>query len=104
MLNSDQRSRLSLLRKMAKCTRKEGIDALEKNNWDTSMAIEWIKFQQAGINISLEEFHRHFEESRKQSAVLPQDRYDVPNTQKVIENRKSRRAKMKQEKKQKKSK
>ena len=101
MLNSDQRSRLSLLRKMAKCTRKEGIDALEKNNWDTSMAIEWIKFQQAGINISLEEFHRHFEEARKQSA---QDRYDVPNTQKVIENRKSRRAKMKQEKKQKKSK
>ena len=104
MLTSDQRSRLSLLRKMGKCTRKEGIEALEKNNWDSSMAFEWLKLQKEGSPITLEEFQKSYEEARSKSAVLPQDRYDIPNTKKEeAPNRRARRAQQKKDKKQKKA-
>lgn len=98
MLNKDQRQRLSLLRGMCKTSRKEAIDALEKNYWDTSMASEWLKLVSVEPDASLEEFQKKFEEARSKVHEMPADRYDLQDS-KRMPNRAERRAAMKSEKK-----
>ena len=99
MLNQDQKQRVTLLRSMIECTKKEAIEALEKNFWDTSMAVGWLRKIRNNEEVDIEQFHSEYEEARKKSAALPQDRYDIPNSTKVIENRQARRAAKKKKKK-----
>ena len=100
MLNKDQRERLALLRSMGKgeFKRKEEIEALENNFWDTSMAFEWLKKKEEDPEASLEEFHKAFDQARSKAAVLPQDRYDLSSNN-AKPNRKARRAERKKKKK-----
>ena len=101
MLNKDQKQRLSLLRSMIECTKKEALDALEQNFWDSAMALKWLRLQRENAETSLDEFHQKYDEARQKSAVLPQDRYDIPNSKKVEapSNRQARRAAKKNKKK-----
>ncbi len=101
MLTKDQKERLSLLKTMngGEISKKEAIEALEKNFWDTAMAFEWLKRKQNNDEISLDEFHQNYEEARKKAVVLPSDRYDTPNDNKAPSNRRQRRAAKKNSKK-----
>ncbi len=100
MLSSDQRGRLSLLRSLAQVEKKEALEALENNYWDTSMAFEWIKCKRENPDANLEEFHTSYQKAKDEAFVLPADRYDLNNSSKKTgSNRQSRRAQMKQEKK-----
>ena len=98
MLNHDQRQRVSLLKTMRQCSRKEAIEALEKNFWDTSMASEWIKLFQENSDLTLEAFHQKYDEARSKAAELPSDRYDLQDS-----NRKPNRAERRAAKKNKKA-
>ena len=98
MLNHDQRQRVSLLKTMRQCSRKEAIEALEKNFWDTSMASEWIKLSQENSDLTLEAFHQKYDEARSKVAELPSDRYDLQDS-----NRKPNRAERRAAKKNKKA-
>ena len=100
MLTSDQRERLALLKTLAQCEKKEAKEALENNEWDTSMAFEWMKYHKDHPEASLDEFHALYEKSKEEAYVLPADRYDVvTSSKKVATNRQARRAMKKQEKK-----
>ena len=100
MLNQDQRQRLSLLKSMSQRTKKECLEALEANFWDTSMAFEWIKKKDTDPNASLEDFHSQYDIARSKAAVLPDDRYDIDNSNKGgATNRAARRAQKKNKKK-----
>ena len=97
MLNKDQRARLSLLRTMAgeEVSKKEALQALEENFWDSAMALEWIRRKRVDENASIGEFHQKYETARAQAAAaLPEDRYDVADSKKQSEgsNRAARRA------------
>lgn len=95
MLNKDQRERLSLLKTMKgdEISRKDAIDALEKNYWDTAMAFEYLKMKESGNEVDLDSFHAQYDEARKKAVVLPSDRYDTGNDSKSApQNRSQRRA------------
>ncbi len=97
MLTKDQRERLGLLRTMAgdDVSKKEALQALEENFWDTAMALEWIRRKKVDADASIEEFHQKYEVARAQAAAaLPEDRYDVADSKKQGEatNRAARRA------------
>lgn len=101
MLTKDQKDRLSLLRTMVgdDISKKEAIEALEANYWDTAMATEWLKKKEAKEEITLEEFHESYEKAREKAVVLPSDRYDLGNNTKAVpQNRRQRRAAAKQSK------
>lgn len=103
MLSSDQKSRLSLLRTLAKCKTKEAKEALMDNYWDTSMALEWMRYRAEHENADLDEFHTLYEKAKDEAAKLPVDRYDVSDSKKTLTaNRQHRRAAMKKDKKKKK--
>ena len=105
MLTLDQRGRVSLLKSLAHCEKKEAVEALENNFWDTSMAFEWMKYRSEHPEANLEEFHTLYQKAKDEAAVLPVDRYDLNNSNKKTgSNRQSRRAQMKQDKKDKKKK
>lgn len=91
MLNKDQRQRLSLMKTMGHFSKKEAIEALELNDWDTSMAFEWTKYKQRNPEGSIEEFHAEYQKALEKSVELPQDRYDVTDSN-VKPNRQARRA------------
>lgn len=101
MLTKDQKERLSLLRTMISedIPKKDALEALEKNYWDTAMAKEWLSKKEEGI--SLEDFHSSYDEARNKAVILPSDRYDVPTSKKNEgpTNRKQRRAAKKEKKK-----
>lgn len=101
MLTKDQKERLSLLRSMAgeDISKKEAIEALQLNYWDTAMATEWLRKKKENIEISLEDFHKSYEEARQKAIVLPSDRYDLGNSKtSVPQNRRQRRAAKKEKK------
>lgn len=106
MLSSDQRSRLSLLRTLAKCKTKEAKEALMDNYWDTSMALEWMRYRAEHEDADLDEFHALYEKAKDEAAKLPVDRYDVLDVldgkKTQASNRQQRRAAMKKDKKKKK--
>lgn len=97
MLNSDQRIRLKLLLSLGNFSKKDAIKALEDNEWDTSLAFDWLKAKEANPDLLLDDFHREYEEKKKSAAVMPQDRYDLEPSKSapVSSNRASRRAKKK---------
>ncbi len=99
MLSKDQRERLSLLhsRGNGEFKRKEEIQALEDNFWDTSMAYEWLNKKKEDPMASLEDFHKAYDLARSKAAVLPTDRYDLGSNN-AKPNRKARRAEKKQKK------
>ena len=45
MLTKDQKERVSLIKTMCayEISKKEALEALELNRWDTAMALEWIE-------------------------------------------------------------
>lgn len=98
MLNKDQRERLSLLRSMSEKSRKECLESLEANDWDTAMALEWMKKKEEDPNASIEEFHAQYEQARDKAFVLPDDRYDVDSKKQAAPNRAARRAEKKKQK------
>lgn len=101
MLTKDQKERLSLLKSMNgdEISKKDAIDALEKNFWDTAMAFEYLKRKKDNEDFNLEEFHSQYDEARKKAVVLPSDRYDLSNDKKGgAMNRKQRRAAKKNKK------
>ena len=100
MLTADQRERLTLLKTLAQCDKKEAREALENNDWDTSMAFEWMKYRKEHPEATLEEFHTLYQKQKDEAYVLPADRYDVAtSSKKAGSNRQARRAMKKQEKK-----
>lgn len=100
MLTSDQRERLALLKTLAQCEKKEAREALENNDWDTSMAFEWMKYHKENPDKTLEDFHQLYEKNKEEAYVLPADRYDiVSSSKKTGSNRQARRAMKRQEKK-----
>ncbi len=95
MLTKDQRERLSLLKTMKgeEVSRKDAIDALEKNYWDTAMAFEYLKRKEQDGEVDLESFHAQYDDARKKAVVLPGDRYDTGSDGKSAPaNRSQRRA------------
>jgi hypothetical protein len=101
MLTKDQKERLSLLKSMygEEISKKDAIEALEMNYWDTAMAFEWLKKKKNSSEVSLEEFHAAYDEARKKAVVLPSDRYDTNSESKnAPANRKQRRAAKKEKK------
>lgn len=101
MLNSDQRTRLKLLRNLGNYEKKVALQALEDNFWDTSEANLWLKTKASNPDITLEEFHKQYDENKnKSAAIMPQDRYDLEPSKKEAagSNRASRRAAKKKKK------
>lgn len=100
MLNHDQRERLSLLKSMSGRSRKECLESLEENDWDTAMALEWMDKKSKDPNADIEAFHAQYDAARDKAFVLPEDRYDVDASKKAGSgNRASRRAAKKNKKK-----
>lgn len=105
MLTKDQKERVSLIKTMCayEISKKEALEALELNRWDTAMALEWIEAKRGNPDKTIEEFQQDYAEARKQSVVLPQDRYDLEPKKEKAEptNRQQRRAEKKRKKKEK---
>lgn len=100
MLTSDERRRLNLVCTMGSWKRKDALNALRDNFWDTSMAVEWLKLSSEDPNADIEKFHQDYEQARAKSAsAMPVDRYDLESNKKGGSNRAARRAEKKKKKK-----